>query len=178
MKKTVIILIALVLCIPVIALAQQTGGLPALQADLQALQANLQNQINNIPPGPQGPQGPKGDKGDPGPQGLKGDKGDPGPAGPTVFSNAYARAQVDPDGTLASTHGIDAVFHPGPGIYQILFSSSMFTTAPTCYIAPNGTGVAIVKSVTGTGVNAEIVTASPQGDTPTDSAFFIICIEL
>ena len=33
-KKIVFTLISLVLCIPVIALAQQTGGLPALQAEV------------------------------------------------------------------------------------------------------------------------------------------------
>ena len=57
MKKTLLVLIGLVLCIPVIALAAG-GGLPAveqqvqiLQQQVQALQAtaaNLQSQINNI----------------------------------------------------------------------------------------------------------------------------------
>jgi hypothetical protein len=79
MKKTALALIVLVLCIPVIAFAQQTGGLPALRAALEALQTNLQNQINalqnqinSIPTGPQGPQGPAGPAGPAGPQGPAG----------------------------------------------------------------------------------------------------------
>ncbi len=57
MKKTMLFLL-LLLSFPVIALAQQAGGLPALQKQVQALQqqvqalqaqdANLQTQISNI----------------------------------------------------------------------------------------------------------------------------------
>lgn len=72
MKKTVVAIIALALCIPVIALAQQTGGLPALMTDLQNLKTNLQSQIDQLntklqniqlTPGPPGPQGPAGSAG-------------------------------------------------------------------------------------------------------------------
>ena len=69
-KKIVFTLIALVLYIPVIALAQQTGGVPALREELQAVKTDLQTQINtlqnqikSIPAGPQGPAGPAGPQG-------------------------------------------------------------------------------------------------------------------
>lgn len=85
MKTTVLVLMVLVLCIPVIALAQQTGGLPALQSELQSVQTNLQNQINtlqnqinSIPAGPPGPAGPAGAAG---PTGATGATGPQGPVG-------------------------------------------------------------------------------------------------
>ena len=48
MKNVIIALVLFLICIPVIASAQQTGGIPALRQDLQAVQTNLQNQINTI----------------------------------------------------------------------------------------------------------------------------------
>jgi len=107
MQKTVLILLVLVLCIPVVAFAQQAGGLPALQSELQATQTNLQNQINNIQlkPGPTGPQGPKGDTGATGavgPTGPAGATGAIGPAGP--------QGPAGPAGT--SVQGIQGP--PGP----------------------------------------------------------------
>ena len=95
MKKAILVLFVLVLCIPVIALAQQTGGLPALESELQSLKTNLQNQINTLqnqikgipagpagPPGPVGPQGPAGPAGPAGATGATGPAGAAGPAGP------------------------------------------------------------------------------------------------
>ncbi len=77
--------------------AQSTGGLPALEkrvAALEALVTSLQIELANIeltpgPQGPAGPQGPKGDTGETGaqgpagPQGPKGDTGDTGAQGPS-----------------------------------------------------------------------------------------------
>src|SRR5262249_21304883 len=70
-----------------VALAQQTGGLPALEkrvADLEQKVADLQNQIDNIQltPGPAGPAGPAGPVGPQGPAGADGAPGPAGPAGP------------------------------------------------------------------------------------------------
>lgn len=45
MKNVIIALVLFLICTPVIAFARQTGGLPALQSELQAVQTNLQNQI-------------------------------------------------------------------------------------------------------------------------------------
>jgi hypothetical protein len=64
--------------------AQQTGGLPALQARVATLEAQvaaLSTQLDNIQltPGPVGPQGPKGDPGAAGPTGPA------GPAGASPF---------------------------------------------------------------------------------------------
>jgi hypothetical protein len=69
------------------AVAQQAGGLPALEKRVAALEAtitSLQNQVNHISltPGPAGPQGPKGDTGATGPMGPAGTAG----ASPFVLS--------------------------------------------------------------------------------------------
>ncbi len=48
MKNVIIALVLFLICIPVIAFAQQTGGLPALRSELGSVQTNLQNQINTI----------------------------------------------------------------------------------------------------------------------------------
>ena len=107
MKKTVLVLTVLILCIPVIAFSQagpQGGPFATIQQQIQAIQqriqalqtqdVSLQNQINNIQlkPGPQGPQGlpgpagpagPGGATGATGPAGPQGPQGSQGPAGPT-----------------------------------------------------------------------------------------------
>lgn len=113
-KKIVFTLIALVLCIPVIALAQQTGGLPALKAEVEAVQTNLQNQISNIQltPGPQGPIGPQGLKGDTGATGATGAKGDTGPVG-TIGPTGATGAQgpiglTGPAGATGATGPVPA----------------------------------------------------------------------
>jgi hypothetical protein len=89
--KKVIVLLLFLLCIPLIALAQQTGGVPALREELQTVQNNLQTQINNIQlmPGPTGPQGPQGPVG---PAGAVGPAGPQGPAGPTGATGATGAA--------------------------------------------------------------------------------------
>jgi hypothetical protein len=116
----VLLLVALSFCIPVIALAQQTGGLPALQTELQTVQTNLQNQINNIqlkpgPTGPQGLQGPAGATGavgpigPMGPAGPKGDTGATGAQGPQGPVGAAGAAGVaGPQGAKGDTGA------PGP----------------------------------------------------------------
>jgi hypothetical protein len=125
MKKTMLVLIVLVLCIPVIALAQQTGGLPALRADLEALQTNLQNQINNlqnqinsIPAGPPGPAGPAGP---------------PGAANGISYAvHGYVRY----DGTTSPVfvEGF-SVTHDETGKYTIAFLPN-FLTRPNCTVSP------------------------------------------
>ncbi len=80
MKKTVLVIITMILCIPIIAFSadsptissgllgtvqQSISGLQTQEANLQNQINNLQNQINNIQltPGPQGPAGPAGPQG-------------------------------------------------------------------------------------------------------------------
>jgi hypothetical protein len=87
MKKTVVVLIALVFCIPVITFAADVsltsdGKVPGtpfqnLQSEINQLNTKLSN--IQLTPGPQGPQGPTGPTGA---TGQAGPKGDPGPAGP------------------------------------------------------------------------------------------------
>ncbi len=68
------------------AIAQQSGGLPALEKRVAALEVRLANLV--LQPGPTGPAGPagpagaKGDTGAAGADGAKGDKGDTGAQGP------------------------------------------------------------------------------------------------
>jgi hypothetical protein len=120
MKKTVLIIIVLVLCIPVIALAQQTGGLPALRADLDAVKTDLQNQINNIqlkpgPPGPQGLPGPAGLQGPAGPAGPIGPTGAAGPTGATgAIGPAGAKGDMGPAGPAGPIGPTGATGAQGP----------------------------------------------------------------
>ena len=99
MEKTVLVLIVLVLCIPVIAFAADvtvTSHGKEPEQPFQHLQQqidDLKTQLKNIkriagPPGPAGPQGARGPQGPQGVQGLagpigpQGPKGDSGPLGP------------------------------------------------------------------------------------------------
>jgi hypothetical protein len=61
MKKTVLFLIALVLCIPVIAFAANGQPFQDLQSQIDQLKIQLQN--IQLTPGPQGPAGPAGPAG-------------------------------------------------------------------------------------------------------------------
>jgi len=101
-RKVTLTLVALILCLPVLASAAEGQPFQELQKQID----QLQQQINNIKlmPGPQGPQGPAGAVGPMGPagpagsQGLAGAKGDPGPQGPAGPKGADGTSIVGPAG--------------------------------------------------------------------------------
>ena len=125
-KKIVFTLIALVLCIPVIALAQQTGGVPALREELQTVKTDLQTQINNIQltPGPQGPAGPAG------------------PAGATGATGAQGIPGVA-NGITRAVHGI--VTYDGNW-----FGSGFVVTEVSCYVTTCCTNIQFTQPFTTT----------------------------
>jgi hypothetical protein len=67
MKKTVLFLIALVLCFPVMTFAADGQPFQNLQRQIDQLNTQLQN--IQLTPGPQGPEGPTGPAGPEGPRG-------------------------------------------------------------------------------------------------------------
>ena len=104
MKKTLLMIIAMVLCTPVIAFSEDRddrdslkGPLHTMQKEIDSLQTklnNLQTKVNNLkltpsvqgttgPAGPAGPVGPIGPIGPTGPAGAAGPQGPAGPAGQT-----------------------------------------------------------------------------------------------
>ena len=128
MKKTLVVLIALVLCIPVITIAADVsltsdGKVPGspfqnLQSQIDQLKIQLQN--IQLTPGPQGPQGLVGPA---------------GPAGPAGVANGISQAihgSIDPTGAIVSGTGF-TVNHSHTGIYDINFTSN-FTTPPDCIV--------------------------------------------
>jgi len=81
MKKRVLFLIALVLCVPVITFAANGQPFQDLQSQIDQLKNMLQN--IQLTPGPAGPQGPTGATGPTGLTGATGPTGADGQEGPT-----------------------------------------------------------------------------------------------
>jgi hypothetical protein len=140
MKKAVLVLMVLVLCIPVVAFGAEGQPFQQLQQQIDQLKIQLQNiRLTPGPAGPAGPPGPpgqKGDKGDKGDQGiqgiqgiqgLKGDKGDQGPAGVANGVTHAVHGTVSWDGATEGTGfylaGIDCVW-PHPCSTEIWFNSA------------------------------------------------------
>ena len=84
------------------AIAQQSGGLPALEKRVAALEVRLANLV--LQPGPAGPAGPAGATGPAGPAGAKGDTGAAGATGPAGPAGpAGAKGPAGPAGASPFT---------------------------------------------------------------------------
>lgn len=150
MKKTVVVLIALVFCIPVITIAAEGQPFQNLQSQIDQLKTQLQNiQLTPGPQGPQGPAGPIGPTGPAGPSGPAGPTGAMGPAGPEGpqgpqgqpgITNGITKAvygRINLDGTILRGSGFTCQFD-GYATYTITFTEP-FPNTPTC-IAYNELG--------------------------------------
>ncbi len=161
MKKTVVVLIALVLCTPVITFA--ANGQPFL--DLQSQIDQLKSQLQNIQltPGPQGPQGPAG------------------PAGVANGITAGVHGVVASDGTIQSGVGFTSSYVSG--VYYITFSQA-FSSDPHCVITPLQSPPTAICSILGYGpVILDVNCSSPTIQnglftfTQEQATFSFICIE-
>jgi len=108
MKKRVLFLIALVLCVPVITFAANGQPFQDLQSQIDQLKNMLQN--IQLTPGPAGPQGPTGATGPTGLTGATGPTGLTGATGPTGLTGATGPTGADgqegptgPPGLLTSS---------------------------------------------------------------------------
>lgn len=95
MKKTMSVIIALVLCIPAISFAANGQPFQTLQDEVN----QLTTQLNNIQltPGPPGAAGPAGPQGPQGPQGATGATGLTGPVGCDAASGNYESCSFSND---------------------------------------------------------------------------------
>ena len=119
MKKAVLFLAVLLLCMPVIAFPAD-GRVPGVP--FQALQQQIDQVKNDLlsiesTPGPQGPQGPEGPMGPAGPQGP------PGPTGPPGMANGITQVvggEINAGQPVRST-GFTFGYDGWLGCYQIGF---------------------------------------------------------
>ncbi len=143
MKKTVVILIALVLWIPIVTFAANGQPFQDLQNQVNQLNTNLQN-IERTP-GPQGPQGPGGPAG---PIGPTGPAGATGPAGPTGPAGTFDRTKIYGLVCLNAlncncTNATDILITGGASCENLLtaeVSGELGWSAPNTYTLPAGTG--------------------------------------
>ena len=123
MKKAVLFLVVLLLCMPVIAFPAD-GRVPGVP--FQALQQQIDQVKNDLltiesTPGPQGPQGPQGPEGPMGPMGPAGPRGQEGPPGVANGITKGVGGEINSLGEVERSTGFNYSHTPNSGYYEIKF---------------------------------------------------------
>ena len=123
---------------------------------------------NRGPPGAQGAPGTQGPKGTTGAQGPKGTTGAQGPLGPSVAYQDHVAANLAVSTNPGAPTTINSLVLPGPAIYLVTASASMFDGAAS----PTFCGIfaRITRDGTQVGDHAELGTEHPGASEYEESA--------